>query len=82
MVVVRSRTTVVSMPCGIEALIDGSCGADAIVGRDDVRAGLAEDDEHDRAFAVEIAAGADVLRGVDDVGDIGEADGGSVADSR
>jgi hypothetical protein len=42
MVVVRSRTTVVLMPCGMDASIDGNC-ADTIDGVDDVGARLAED---------------------------------------
>ena len=71
----------------VDALRDGGfdrgqLGEDALVGRNDVRAGLAEDEEHDRALAIEIAAGADVLGGIDDVGDVGEANGGAVVDSR
>ncbi len=68
---------------GIDALRDGGLdgrqlGANAIDGVDDVGAGLAEDDEHDGALAVQVARGADVLHGIDDVGDIGEANGGAV----
>ena len=78
MVVVRSRTTVMSMPCGMTALRNGNWRIDAIDGLNDVGAGLAEDDQNDGRLAVEVAGGADVLRGIDDVGDIGEADGGAI----
>ena len=41
MVVVRSMATVVWMPRGMEASIDGSDGIDMVDGIDDVRARLA-----------------------------------------
>ena len=44
MVVVRSRTIVVLMPCGSTASRNGSCVLDAVDGLNDVGAGLAEDD--------------------------------------
>ncbi len=45
---------------------------DAIDGFDDVGAGLAEDDEKDTSLAIHVAGGANILRGVDNVGDVGE----------
>ncbi len=62
MVVVRSRTIVVSIPWGIDGLQEGQLVADALVGLDDVGARLAEDDDAmTEGLAVEIAGGADVL---------------------
>ena len=61
MVVVRSRTTVRSIAAGIEARNCGQRGVDAIDGIDDVRAGLAEDDDQHRGLAVDHPGGADVL---------------------
>ena len=52
--------------------------ADAIDGIDDVGARLAEDHDGDRGYAVQISCRADVLRGVRNVGYIGEPDCGSV----
>ena len=62
---------------GNGGLDGGHFGADAVDGVNDVGAGLAEDDEQDGALAVQIAGGADVLHGIDDVGDVGEVDGGA-----
>ena len=54
----------------------GDFGADAVDSVNDVGAGLAEDGEQNSAFAVQVAGGANVLNGIDDVGDIGEVDRG------
>ena len=70
MVVVRSRTMVISMPSGIDALIEGICARNALHRCDDVGAGLAEDDDRNRALAIQIAARPDVLHGVGDLGDV------------
>ena len=78
MVVVRSSTMVISMPCGMDALSEWQLRAYAVDGLDDVGAGLAEDDHGDGAFAVQVAGGADVLHRVGNVGDVGEPDGGAV----
>src|SRR5580704_1421239 len=55
----------------------GHFGTDAIDRVDDVSTGLAVDDEQDRALSVEIAGGANVLDGIDDIGDVREMDGGA-----
>jgi len=55
----------------------GDLGADAVDSVNDVGAGLAEDGEQNSAFAVQVAGGANVLNGIDDVGDIGEVDRGA-----
>ena len=41
---------------------------------EDVGARLAEDDQHDRRFAIQRAGGAHVLRRIQDIGHIGQAD--------
>ena len=78
MVVVRSRTMVVSMACGDGGLDGRQFAADIFNRLDDVGAGLAKDDDRDGRLAVEVAGGTDVLHRVCHVGDIGEADGGAV----
>ena len=78
MVVVRSRTMVVSMPVGMVALMDGKLRANPVDSLDDVGAGLAEDDDGNRALAVQISGGADVLHRVGDLRDVGQADGCAV----
>src|SRR5208283_869216 len=67
---------------GVDPLRDGGFdggkfGADAIDGVNDVGAGLAKDNEHYGALAVEVSGGAHVLDGVDDVRDVGKANGGA-----
>ncbi len=74
MVVVRSRTMVVSMPSGMDAWIDGSCAVYAVDRVNDVGAGLAEDDNRNRALAVQISGSADVLHRVCHLSDVGQAD--------
>ena len=63
----------------VDALGDGGSqrrqlGRDALDGLDDVCARLAVDDDDDRRLAIQVAGSADVLRGVYDVGHIGQAD--------
>ena len=48
---------------------------DAVDGLNNVGAGLAEDGDDDRPASVHISGGAEILRRVHDIGDIGEADG-------
>ena len=67
---------------GVDALRNGGFdggqfGADAVNGVNDVGAGLAEDDEQNGALAVQVSRGAEVLHGIDDIGDVGEVDGGA-----
>ena len=66
------------MPCGMEALIKGSCARMRSTVCNDVGARLAEDDDRHGALAVQIAGGADVLHGVDHVGHVRQADGRAV----
>ena len=73
MVVVRSRTMVMSMPCGIEAFSDGNWASNAIHRLKNVRSRLAIDNDDDCRLAIQIAGSADVLRGVYDVRHIGQA---------
>ena len=53
-------------------------GADAVHGIDDVGAGLAENNDEDGGLAVDEAGRAYVFRGVLDVRDIGQLDGGAI----
>src|SRR6266852_5202617 len=67
---------------GFDALWDdgfngGQFGTDAVDGVNDVGTGLAEDDQQNSALAVEVAGGANVLDGIDNIGDIREMDGGA-----
>ncbi len=57
---VNSRTTAVSMPSGIDALITGKLRADEVDRVNDIGAGLAEDDDLNRALAVQISGSTDV----------------------
>ncbi len=61
---------------------DGKLRFDRVDGLNDVGAGLAENDQHYGALAIQISAGADVLHGVGDVGDVGQVNGRAVVDSR
>ena len=56
----------------------GQLTSNAIDGCDDIRAGLAEDDDRNRALAVQIAGGANILYRVGNLGHVGEMNGGSV----
>ena len=71
MVVVRSRTTVMSNPLRDDCHEKWKLRADPVVGLNNVGAGLAEDMDGDRGIVVEIARIADVRGGVGDLGDIG-----------
>ena len=62
----------------MEAFRKFDLAADALDSLNDVRARLAENNEDDGCFPVEIARVADVRRGIDDLGYIGKADGGPV----
>ena len=75
MVVVRSSTMVVLMPCGQHSLEKRQLRLDAIDSLNDVGAGLPEDDDEHRPGSVHVAGRAQVLRRVLDIGDIREADG-------
>jgi hypothetical protein len=55
----------------MDALMARQLRIDEIDRVDDVGAGLPEDDNHDRAFSVQISARAHVLHRVDYVRDIG-----------
>ena len=57
--------------------MEGNSAADPIDGINNIGARLAKDDEHDGALAVQIAGDANVLNGIDYVGDIGKMDGGA-----
>ena len=75
MVPVRSSTT-----CNLDGRRDGGLklredGEDVVDGLNDVGAGRLEDDDEDGGLAVEGAAGVDVGDGVDDLGDVTDADG-------
>ena len=52
----------------------GSCLRDVVDGGDDVGAGGFEDDDEDGRVTVVHAEGVDILDGVNDGGDIAEAD--------
>ena len=67
----------------VDAQRDGSLDrfqlrADTVHRGDDVRAGLAEDDDGDRALGVEITRRADVLHGIGDLGHVGHPDSRAV----
>jgi len=73
-VVVRSRTTVVLMPCGMDASIDGNSARNTIYSVDNVCARLAEDHDGDRRCAIQVSCRPDVLRRIRNIGYIGEPD--------
>ncbi len=72
MVVVRSRTLVMSMPCGMEAFRNGNWlrmrSTVWMMFAPGWRKMITVTDR----YAVQVAGGADVLHGVDDLGHVGE----------
>ena len=54
----------ISIPSGITAWIKRELRADAVDRLNDIGAGLAEDDDCNRALAIQIAGGTDILHRV------------------
>ena len=65
---------VVLMPLGRTASRKGSWALTRSTVSNDVGARLTEDDDEDGARAIHVSGGANILRGVDDIGNVGETD--------
>ena len=82
MVVVRSSTRVVLMPWGMAASRNGSWARMRSTVSMMLAPGWRKMMTETALMPSDVAGGAEVLGGVDDVGNILEADGGAVVDSR